>query len=81
MVGDGVSTHKKDYVEILRDFNLEGHQNRTTGSRVIATLLKGGILPIGGVAGLLLRLSLTLMNTYFHISKPFGSDNKKIYPF
>ena len=30
--------------------NLEGHQNRITGSRVTAILLNGWILPIGGAS-------------------------------
>ena len=30
--------------------NLEGHQNRTTDSQVLAILLKGKLLPIGEVA-------------------------------
>ena len=50
MVGDGASTHKMDYLKKKDILNLEGHHNRTTGSRVKAILLKGGILPIGGVA-------------------------------
>ena len=50
-VGDGASTHKIDYVGKFQEIlNLEGHQNFTTGSRVTAILLKGRILPIGGVA-------------------------------
>ena len=51
MVGDGAFTHKLDYVAKLWEIlNLEGHQNCTTGSRVTTIFLKGGILPIGGVA-------------------------------
>ena len=51
MVGDGTSSHKIDYVGKFEEIqNLEGHRNRTTGSRVTAILLKGGSLPIGGVA-------------------------------
>ena len=51
MVGDGASTHKIYYVEnFFEILNLGGYQNCTTASRVTAILLKGGILPIGGVA-------------------------------
>ena len=51
MVGDGASTHKIDYVGKFKEIlNFEGHQNRTTGSRVMAILQKGKLLPIGGVA-------------------------------
>ena len=49
MVEDGAFSHLINYVAILREIlNLEGHQNRTTGSRVTAILLNGLILPIGG---------------------------------
>ena len=48
MVENGALSHKIDYITIFEEIlNLEGHQNRNTGSRV---MLKGGILPIGGVA-------------------------------
>ena len=51
MVEDGASTHKMGYIRKVKEIlNLERHQNCTTGSRVRAILLKGGILPIGGVA-------------------------------
>ena len=50
----------------------EGHQNRITGSKVRAILLKGWILPIGGasaVEGLRLmglpRLVLTIIKQMF----------------
>ena len=36
-----------DWVEIL---NLEWHQHRITGSIVMAILLNGWVLPVGGVA-------------------------------
>ena len=49
MVEDGASSHKIDYVTILKNIlNLEGHPNRITGSRVKAILLNWWILPIGG---------------------------------
>ena len=32
--------------------NPEGHQNRIAGSKVMAILLKGWIVPIGGASGL-----------------------------
>ena len=42
---------KIDYVVVIKNFvNLEGHQNRISGSNVQAVLLKGWILPIGGVS-------------------------------
>ena len=51
MVGDGASSHKIDYVErVWNILNLEGHQNRITGSRVMAVLLNWWNLPIGEVA-------------------------------
>ena len=47
MVKDAFS-HKMDYVTIFEEsLNIEEHQNRVTGSRVLATLLNGLILPIG----------------------------------
>ena len=51
MVEDGAFSHKIDYVTIfLEILNLEGHQNRNTGSRVTAILLNVWILPIGGAS-------------------------------
>ena len=51
MVGDGASSHKIDYVrKFCEILNLEGHHNPISGSKVTAILLKGWILPIGGVA-------------------------------
>ena len=51
MVEDGAFSHKIDYVTIfLEILNLEGHQNRITGSRVTVILLNGWILPIGGAS-------------------------------
>ena len=48
MVGDGASSHKIDYVIVIKNFlNPEGHQNRISGSKVTAVLLMGWILPIG----------------------------------
>jgi hypothetical protein len=50
-VGDCASSHKIDYVTKFKEIlNLEGHQNRITGSRVTAILLNGWILPVGEVA-------------------------------
>ena len=49
MVEDGAFSHKIDFATLfLEILNLEGHQNRITGSRVTAILLNGWILPIGG---------------------------------
>ena len=51
MVEDGAFSHKIDYIAIfLEIFNLEGHLNNITGSRVTAILLNGLILPIGGAS-------------------------------
>ena len=51
MVGDGAFSHKIDYVtNLLKILNLEGHQNRNTGSRITVILLNGWILPIGGAS-------------------------------
>ena len=47
-VADGVFSHKIDYVTIFKEIlNPEGHPNRITGSKVMAILLNGWILPIG----------------------------------
>ena len=51
MVRDGPSSYKIDYAIRIKTFlNPEGHQNRFTGSKVTAILLKGWILPIGGAS-------------------------------
>ena len=48
-VGDSSSSYKIDFVIVIKTFlNPEGHQNRISGSKVTAILLKGWILPIGG---------------------------------
>ena len=45
------SSYKKDYFIGIKTFlNPEGHQNRITGSKVTAILLKRWILPIGGAS-------------------------------
>ena len=50
-VKDSSSSYKIDYVIVIKKFlNLKGHQNCITGLRVTAILVKGYILPIGGVA-------------------------------
>ena len=47
-VRDSSSSYKIDYVIVGNTFlNPEGHQHRISGSKVMAMLLKGGILPIG----------------------------------
>ena len=58
MVEDGDFSHKIDYVAILQEIlNPEGPQNRITGSKVMAFLLNGWILPmVGASAGKGLRL-------------------------
>ena len=51
MVEDGAFSHKMDYVPIfLENLNLKGHLNCFIGSKVTVFLVKGGILPSGGVA-------------------------------
>ena len=51
MVKEGAFSHKIDYVTISKEIlNLKGHPNRITGSKVMAILLNGWILPIGGVS-------------------------------
>ena len=51
VVKDGAFSHKIDYFSnFLEVLNLEGHQNRITGSKVMAISLNGWIFPIGGVA-------------------------------
>ena len=50
-VRDSSSRYKLDYVIVIKTFlNPEGHQNRISGSKVKAILLKGWILPIGGAS-------------------------------
>ena len=44
MARNGAFSHKIDYItNFLEILNLEGHQNRITGSRVMAILLKGWV--------------------------------------
>ena len=52
MIEDGSFSHKVDYVAIflLKILNLEGLKNRIIGLRVMAILLNGWILPIGGAS-------------------------------
>ena len=50
-VRDTSSSYKIDYAIGIRTFlNPEGHPNPITGSKVTAILLKGWILPIGGIS-------------------------------
>ena len=50
-VRDRASSYKIEYVIVIKTFlNPEGHQNRISGSKVTAILLKGRILPIGGAS-------------------------------
>ena len=50
-VRDSTSSYKVDYVIVIKNFlNPEGHQNPISGSKITAMLLKGWILPIGGVS-------------------------------
>ena len=51
MVRDSPPNYKIDYVIVIKTFlNPEGHQNRISGSKVTAMLLKGWILPTGGAS-------------------------------
>ena len=51
MAGYGLSSHKIIYViKFYEILNLEGHQNRITGSIVTAILLNGWTLPNGEAA-------------------------------
>ena len=59
MVKDGAFSYKIGSVTLFQEIlNPEGHQNRITGSKVTATFLNGGILPVGGIAAGLLFYSL-----------------------
>ena len=50
-VRDSSSSYNTDYVIVIKTFlSPEGHQNRISGSKVTAILLKGWILPIGGAS-------------------------------
>ena len=50
-VKNGASSHKTNYIDILTEIlNLEAHLNRWIGSKVMAILLNGWILPTCGVA-------------------------------
>ena len=50
-VRDSSSSYKTDYVIVIKTFlNPKGHQNRISGSKVTAILLKERILPIGGAS-------------------------------
>ena len=50
-VRDSSWSYKIDYVIVMKNIlNPKGHQNRISGSKVTNILLKGWILPIGGVA-------------------------------
>ena len=50
-VRDSSSSYKIDYVIVIKNFlNPERHQNRMSGSKGTAILLKGCILPIGGAS-------------------------------
>ena len=57
-VRDRSSSYKIDFIIVIKNFlNAAGHQNRISGLKITAILLKGWILPIGGAsAGEGLRL-------------------------
>ena len=57
--------------------NPKGHQNRISGSKVTNILLKGWILPIGGVAlGRVCACSLRSMLVYIEILNLEGHPNR-----
>ena len=65
MVEDGASSHKIDNVgKFYEILNIEEHQNRITGSRVITILLNGWILPIGEVTTLTPEHSTVYSSSY-----------------
>ena len=50
-VRDSSSSYKIDYVIVIKNFpNPKGHQNPINGSKVMAILLKGWILPNVGAS-------------------------------
>ena len=74
-VRDSSFSYKIDYFIVIKTFlNPEGHQNRISGSKVTAILVKEWILPVGGassVEGLrstgLPRL-VCIANEVFHLT-------------
>ena len=51
MLKDGAFSHKIYYVTIFKEiFNIEGHPNCITSSKVTVIWLNGWILPIGGAS-------------------------------
>ena len=51
VIGDGAFSHEIDYITIFWEIlNCEGHQGCITGSRVMAILLNGWTLSIGGAS-------------------------------
>ena len=51
MDADGAFSHKIDNFTIFKEIlNPKGHPNRIAGSKVMAILLNGWILPIGGAS-------------------------------
>ena len=68
MVEDGAFSHKIDYFRIVLIPNLEGYLHCINGSKVMAIMLNGWILPIGGVASVLgLRLQPVQQACYIYI--------------
>ena len=69
-VTDWSSSHKIDYVRVIKNFP-EGHQNPISCSKVTGILLKGWILPVGGVAsGRVCACSLRSRLVYEERQKP-----------
>ena len=73
--GDGAFSQKIDYVTLLWDFlNIEGHPHRITGSRVMAILLNGCILAIGGASAVEGLRSTGLVRRVYYKAYQFGSS-------
>ena len=51
MIENGAFSHKTNHIDIFSEIlNLEGYQNHCYGSKVMAILLHGWILPTGGAS-------------------------------
>ena len=79
-VKDSSSSYKIDYFIVVKTIlNPEGHQNRITGSKITAILLKGYILPFGGasaVEGLRSTGLPRLVSIPLLFKKEYGTTNK-----
>ena len=72
MVKDGAVSYKIDYITIGEEVvNLKGHQNTISGAKVMAILLNGGILPIGGASAVEGLLSTRLPHFFLALCTPY----------